>query len=349
MNVRDSAHLYPATGVTAEAMAEEDVSFLVSRVARTRSPLESKPPSGLPTADLFHEPAGALLLTVTGAEISSLEGSSTQISLQDTSSKASDAINAMITGGSTQRTVSGSVCASLDASIAQQCSDDAAVFTWDKAKRAFGSITVDSLFQGDQGLFNAVGLDIASDAAAVHNDTGITLDLTDAATVEMLAELQLLHQLPSTFEKADTLPEFAVLSIVGAQIFSDAHGSDSPSLAAVDAVVAAAVPAILDAWSAAYGDDQYQVAVFRHNAAPTAAGRRRVLSTKTSGATAATGYTWSDISEFQIFTWTWFILLLVIFFSACSLGGLDIGNDDAGLYSNFKAGSYDRVGHEHDN
>ncbi len=50
-----------------------------------------------------------------------------------------------------------------------------------------------------------------------------------------------------------------------------------------------------------------------------------------------------QVIEFQIFTWTWFLLILVVFFTACTLGGLDIGKDDAGLYSNFKAGSYDRA------
>ncbi len=49
-----------------------------------------------------------------------------------------------------------------------------------------------------------------------------------------------------------------------------------------------------------------------------------------------------QVSEFQIFTWTWFLLILIVFFTACTLGGLDIGKDDAGLYSNFKASSYDR-------
>ena len=59
--------------------------------------------------------------------------------------------------------------------------------------------------------------------------------------------------------------------------------------------------------------------------------------------------TMDEIAERQIFIWTIFVLALIIFFASCALGSLDIGNDDAGLYSVFKADDYSSSAHAHMN
>ena len=282
--VRDSEHLYTAAADdAASALAEEDVSFLVSRLAGTRSPLESKPPTGLPVADIFDAPTASLMLVVTGAEVSTIEGASTQFALEDTSSTAKEAIKTMLTGNTAQRTVSASVCASLDAAVGHACGDDATVVSWDENSQAFvvsdsEPITVDTLFS-DSSFFSTVGVKVTSDTTAVHTNTGTEFDLTESSTMKLFAELQLFNQLPQLLNVSDAVQQFSLLSLVGPQIYTDVHGSDDASLRAVDAIVAEAASTILDSWSDALGDDIFETAVVRHNAEPTAAGRRRVLTT----------------------------------------------------------------------
>ncbi len=245
VNVRGSEHLF-AAAATETAMSEEDVSFLVARLANTRSPLETKPPAGLPVVDLFHEAAGTLLLAVTGANVGAIDTASTSIPLRDSSSSAHQAVENMLTGGTQRRAVTADLCASADVSVAIACGADAAVITWDAKARGFtGAVTVtaDELFAADTEFFGKVGAG--------------KLDMKDEATVVLLAELQLFHQLPMLLNASDdagVLPQFTMLSLVGPQIFADAHGSSS---AAVDAVVAAALPLIMDMWYCAYSHDQY--------------------------------------------------------------------------------------------
>lgn len=351
--VYTSEHLH-ASEAAAATLSEADVSFLLARLSGQETPLESKPPTGLPAVDIFHQSAGAVVLVVTGADADAAPSADEAIAfpLQDASSTARSAVKAMLSGNSADdsRAVAPTMCVSLDrAAVRSACSgaSGATMVAWDTSSQMFtcdgecsgirAVSTVDRLFTAGSALFAAVGLEV-SDTHAVHTASGASLDLTDAITVQLLAELQLMHQLPAQLP-ADRLA-LSVLTLSGLEQYAEAHART----AAAAAVVAAAVPVIMQAWDDALHADAFKVAVFRHNAAATAG--RRLLQYPAS---STTGYTSAEIGEFQVFTWTWFTLIFIVFFAACSLGGLDIGSDEAGLYSTFKAGSYDRSTHEHDN
>jgi hypothetical protein len=355
--VRNSAHLTSASlSDETQTLSEEDVSFLMARLSGDANPLESKPPTGLPVPDLFHEPAGTVMLVVTGSEADkSPELSSlASFSLEDSSTSPSAAIGHMLSGSNTRRTGTAGLCASLDKSVTSACDlDDSTVVSWDAAMRAFSMsgehsaevVNVDDLFS-TSSLLSEAGLEVVSDVTATHTASGISFDLTDLVTVQMLSELELFHQLPTLLN--ESLPRLAVLSLVGPQMFTTKFSDQEELLAAMNTLVLAATPLILEAWNKAYDQDSYEVLVFRNNVdAATALARRRLLTSSIVGGSSTTGYTYSEIADYQVFTWTWFILILIVFFAACNLGTLDIGSDEAGLYSNFKAGSYDRQTHEH--
>lgn len=344
--VRDSS-LLTSEGAPDAALSEQDFSFLAARLAGSASPLESKPPSGLPVTDLFHEAAGSVVLVVTGADApESMPNASTQFSLEDTSSDTDTALTSLLTGNAAKPTIEFGKCASLDS--ISVCSEGAVAVAWEEKLGAFVAQTEGDMVQkfgaavsAASPLLASIGVTVDSAASATHTATGASFDLTDATTMQMFAELELFHQLALT--SGDSLPRNVILSAQGVQRYTETHGSSD----AVNEIVADAASEILNAWDAAYGDDaSFGVAVFRHNANAGAAGARRMLATSSNSSTTDL-YTQAQINEYQLFTWTWFLLILIVFFAACSLGGVDIGRDDAGLYSNFKASSYDMASHDH--
>lgn len=336
VQVMENMHLMSSSDVR-PALGESDLSFLLSRLVGTDSPLESRPPAGLPAPCLLHETKGTVALVVTGASEIDIPGDNFVYPLRSESVDGNEAVSNFL-GTQQEGGIVPDVCASLDPNIKDACSPDffGSVFSWNEETKSFDGV-VDHMSATD--FFSQIGLNFTDEGVVTHPATETTFDLKDETTLKFFAELAAFNTLPAQIE---SLPSFTVLSMVGPDLMK-AQSADTKLNSAVDMIVAAAVPIIFETWSAKYDDDVFEVAVFRTNNVVKRSHPRRSL------AEATYAYTFEEAQDFQIFTWTWFILLFVVFFSACSLGGVDIGNDDAGLYSTFKAGSYDRATHEHEN
>lgn len=273
------------------------------------------------------------------------------------------------------------LCASSDKSVTVACGPKFAKLHWHSQERTFASQQL-PLDLSPERLYNASGfwsklrhigtLDTQSAKFVPNSDTQLAeLDLNHEVINMFFSELSLFAALPRmlTAEKLlqDDVPDFVYLSLAGLQKIKKHYGNKSPEFVSATRVLNIAVPAILSEWRTVLGGKLQEIVYLKKTGtravelgAHETAVRRKLLATngtnpfKTSGpkpVTTGVIYTLSDIGEYQIVLWMTFLGVIVVFAASVALGNMSFLEDDAGLYSSFKAtedyGEM-RHGHVHD-
>lgn len=266
------------------------------------------------------------------------------------------------------------LCASSDKSVTVACGPKFAKLHWQSQERTFASQQL-PLDLSPERLYNASGfwsklrhigtLDRQSAKFVPNSDTQLAeLDLNHEVINMFFSELSLFASLPRMLTAKrllqDDVPDFVYLSLAGLQKIKKHYGNKSPEFVSATRVLNIAVPAILSEWRTVLGGKLQEMVYFKKTGtrsvepgAHETAVRRKLLATASGPKPATTGviYTLSDIAEYQIVLWMTFLGVIVVFAASVALGNMSFLEDDAGLYSSFKAtedyGEM-RHGHVHD-
>jgi len=361
-----------------QALNEYDVSNFLSRLMHTASPSDHQT-VGLPVVDMFRGPKAVLMLSIEGAADSEVESKLHSLNAFNKKSKVYDidsesaapGLSAlkMLSGGHRVNRITDAlragaikICASADTHIEHACGPETTNFVWNSKERTFigNGITAALLYNSSQfwvNLSELGSLDFDKNVFVANIDgIRINMDLNDEATNRLFSELSLFSLLPSLVGKSgvfnDDITDFILLSLTGLKNLGQQHGKSSSLYKAGLKIVDAAIPTILEQWTTIVGEGLQKI-IYSKNSGDKLTEKysvhtnRKLLSLGQKLQAGASPVTLSDIAEYQIVLWMAVLLIVVVFASSISLGVMKFGEDDAGLYSQFKSSDYGVMAHGH--